>query len=372
VPKTIRYFFLCKDSWNWAKMNQQVVFLEGRQVGVTGANGFLGTYVCQLLCKKHAKIYAYVYPGTNTESIKKSVDESGGSIRTIDITKPETLFGKFDGVEYLFQIAGTVAEWARPVRKIFDINFRGARNVHLEARKAGVKRTVHTSTMAACGSCRASYPAVTSEETPWDMQKTGPYSVSKHLGDLIAKKYNQLGIYETVRVRPHQILGWGDTGPSAPGQLVLQAITGGFPAYIDQVTQVVHVRDVAEAHIAAMERGTAGSVYNIASAKPIPVYNFLRYVCKVAQVKPPLPIAIPKWILKVVAAFSEVLSDKVTHKPPILTRGNAQVLCKNTGTSIERARRELGFKPRPWQEAVNDAVRWFREGYNPIKRTYDR
>jgi len=353
-------------------MNQQVVFLDGRNVGVTGANGFLGAYICQLLYEKHARIHAYVFPGTSTGIIEKSISESGSNIKTIDITKPETLFGKFNGIEYLFHVAGTVAEWARPIQKIYDINFRGAMNVHSEARKAGVKRTVHTSTMAACGACPAPYPAVTSEEAPWDMQATGPYSVSKHLGDLIAKKFNQAGVYETVRVRPHQILGWGDTGPSVPGQLVLQAITTGFPAYIDQVTQVVHVQDVAEAHIAAMERGGAGSVYNIASDKPIPVYNFLRYVCKIAQVKPPLPIAIPKGILKVVAAFSEILSDKVTHKPPILTRGNAQVLYKNTGTSIERARQELGFKPRPWQEAVNDAVRWFREGYKPVKRTYDR
>ena len=353
------------------EMNEQVVFLEGKHVGVTGANGFLGSYICKLLNEKGAIIHAYIYPGTSTTIIKKEVSESGGEIKTIDITKPQTLFGKFDDIEYLFHIAGTVAEWAHPVQKIFDINFRGARNVHSEAKTAGVKRTVHTSTMAAGGSCPTP-DAVTSEDAPWDMQGTGPYSISKHLGDLIAQKFNQPGVYETVRVRPHQILGWGDTGPSAPGQLVLQAITRGFPAYIDQVTQVVHVQDVADAHIAAMERGKAGIVYNIASKKPIPVNIFLQYVCKVANVKPPLPIAIPKWILRIVAAFSETLSEKVTHKPPLLTRGNARMLYKNTGTSIERACRELGFNPRPWQEAVKDAVRWFREGYKPVKRTYDR
>jgi len=353
-------------------MNEQVVFLEGKHVGVTGANGFLGSYICHSLKKKDVIIHAYIYPGTSTKIIGREVLESGGEIISIDITKPETLFGKFDSIEYLFHIAGTVAEWAHPIYKIFDINFRGARNVHSEAKKAGVKRTVHTSTMAAGGSCPVPYPAVTSENAPWDMQATGPYSVSKHLGDLIAKKFNNPGIYETIRIRPHQILGWGDTGPSAPGQLVLQAITRGFPAYIDQVTQIIHVQDVAEAHIVAMERGRAGAVYNIASRKPIPVYIFLRYVCNVAQVKPPLPIAIPKWILRIAAAFSETISDKITHKPPLLTRGNAQMLYKNTGTSIKLAQDELGFNPRPWQEAVKDAIRWFREGYNPVKRTYDR
>jgi dihydroflavonol-4-reductase len=354
------------------RMNEQTVFLDGKNLGITGANGFLGSYICKFLCDKGAIIHAYIYPGTSTKNIDKYVSKSGGLIKNIDITKPETLKRKFDDIEYLFQVAGSVAEWAFPIDKIFTINVKGVRNVHYFAMRAGIKRTVHTSTMAANGSCPKPYPAVTSEDAPWDMRDTGPYSVSKYVGDIIAKNFNNTGIYETIRIRPHQILGWGDTGPSAPGQLVLQAITGGFPAYIDQVTQIVHVEDVAKAHIAAMERGTPGSVYNIACEKPIRVYEFLRYVCKVAKVKPPPPITIPKWLLKIAALILENVSNHVTHEPPLLTRGNARMLYKNLGTSIERAKTELGFKPKPWQEAVKEAVRWFREGYKPVKRTYDR
>ncbi|MHA1300463.1 MAG: NAD-dependent epimerase/dehydratase family protein [Candidatus Helarchaeota archaeon] len=353
-------------------MNTQTVFLDGKHVGVTGANGFLGTHICKKLLEKDAIIHAYIYPGTNTKNIEDYILDSDGDIKHIDITKPETLIGKFEDIEYLFQIAGTVAEWAYPIKKIFDINVYGVRNVHKYAKKAGVKRTVHTSSMTANGSCPEPYPAVASEDAPWDLHNTGPYSVSKYFGDQIAKNFNRNGIYETIRIRPHQILGWGDTGPSVPGQLVLQAITSGFPAYIDQVTQIVHVEDVAEAHIAAMERGTPGSVYNIASEKPIRIFEFLKYVCKIANVKPPMPIAIPKWILKILGITLENFANQVTHKPPLLTRGNANMFYKNLGTSIERAKKELGFKPRPWQEAVREAVRWFREGYEPVKRTYDR
>jgi len=353
-------------------VNKQTVFLEGKHVGVTGANGFLGSHICDLLRKKEAIIHAYVYPGIATEVIDNTISKSGGDIQFIDITKPDTLKGKFDNINYLFQIAGSVAEWSHPHKKVFDINFRGARNVHFYAREAGVKRTVHTSTMATNGSCPDPYPAVTSEDAPWDMQDTGVYSLSKYFGDRVAEIYNKTGVYETIRIRPHQILGWGDTGPSAPGQQILMVMEKGLPAYIDQVTQIVHIVDVAEAHIAAMERGTPGSVYNIASEKPIPIFPYLQYVCKVAKVKPPRAIAIPKGLLKIAAFFLENLSTHITHKPPLLTRGNARVLYKNTGTSIERAKKELGFKPRSWREAVKDAVRWFQEGYKPVTRTYDR
>ncbi len=353
-------------------MNKQTVFLEEKHVGVTGANGFLGSQICNLLSIKGAIIHAYIYPGTDTKVIDEPINNSKGTIQFIDITKSETLIGKFNNIDYLFQIAGTVAEWSHPHKKVFDINFRGVRNVHFYARKAGVKRTVHTSTMAANGSCPNLYPALTSEDAPWDMQKTGVYSVSKYLGEQIAKFYNKPGVYETIRIRPHQILGWGDTGPSAPGQQILMVMKRGLPFYIDQVTQIVHVMDVAEAHIAAMERGTPGSVYNIASEKPIPIYPYLQYICKVANVKPPKSIAVPKGLLKIVAFFLENLSNHITHKPPLLTRGNARTLNKNLGTSIERAKQELGFKPRSWQEAVKEAVKWFRQGYKPIKRTYDR
>ena len=353
-------------------MNKQTVFLEDKHVGVTGANGFLGSHICKLLSNKKAIIHAYVYPGTNTESINEYIKKSVGTIQFIDITKPDTLSGKFDSINYLFQIAGSVAEWTRPHRKVFDINFRGSRNVHFYAREAGVKRTVHTSTMSANGSCPDPYPALTSEEGLWDLKYTGVYSVSKYFGDRIALIYNQPGIYETIRIRPHQILGWGDTGPSAPGQQILMVMEKGLPFYIDQVTQIVHIEDVAKVHIAAMERGTPGSVYNIASEKPIPIFPYLQYICKVANVKPPAPIAIPKGLLKIIAFFLENISTHITHKSPLLTRGNARVLYKNMGTSIERAKQELGFKPRPWQEAVEDAVRWFQVGYKPIKRTYDK
>ena len=353
-------------------MNTQTVFLEGKHIGVTGANGFLGSHICNLLNKKEAIIHAYVYPETGTQMIDDIVRESRGSIQFIDITKPDRLSGKFDNVDYLFQIAGTVAEWSHPRKKVFDINFRGVRNVHLYAQEAGVKRTVHTSTMAANGSCPDPYPAVTSEDAPWDMQSAGVYSVSKYLGESVAKIYNKPGVYETVRVRPHQILGWGDTGPSAPGQQILMIMEKGLPFYIDVVAQIVHIEDVAEAHIAAMERGTPGSVYNIASENPIPGYAYLQYICKVAGVKPPRPIAIPKGLLKIAGFLLENLSTHITHKPPLLTRGNARLLSKNLGTSIELAKKELGFKPRPWQEAVKEAVKWFQEGYKPVKRTYDR
>ena len=328
-------------------MNKQTVFLEGKLVGVTGANGFLGSHICNLLNKKAAIIHAYVYPGTSTEVINEDIKKSGGDIQFIDITKPDTLSDKFDKIDYLFQIAGSVAEWSHPHSKVFNINFRGARNVHLYARKAGVKRTVHTSTMVTNGSCPDPYPAVTSEDAPWDMGDTGVYSLSKYLGDRIAKIYNKPGVYETIRIRPHQILGWGDTGPSAPGQQILMVMEKGLPAYIDQV-------------------------YNIASEKPVPVFPYLQYICKVAKVKPPKPIAIPKGLLKIAGFLLENLATHITHKTPLITRGNARTLCKNLGTSIERAKEELGFRPRPWQEAVKEAVRWFQEGYKPIKRTYDR
>jgi dihydroflavonol-4-reductase len=344
-------------------MNTQTVFLKDRQVGVTGANGFLGSHICEVLGQREAIIHAFIYPRTDTHNIDEYIANSEGVIQEMDITKPQSIAGKLNNIEYLFQVAGTTAEWDYPMSQIFDINYHGALNIHTYARKAGVKRTVHTSTMAANGSCPAPYPAVTSEDAPWDMHFTGPYSVSKYLGDRIAQKFHQPGVYETIRIRPHQILGWGDTGPSAPGKLVLQAMKGGFPGYIDQVTQIVHVRDVARAQVAAMERGTPGSVYNIASEKSIPAYDFLRYVCKVAQIKPPPPIPVPKLVLRIAAFFLENIANTITHKPPLLTRGNARILYKNTGTSIERAKQELGFKPRPWQEAVREAVRWFQEGY---------
>ncbi len=351
-------------------MNKQVVFLENKHVGITGSNGFLGSHICKALREKGAIIHAFIYPGTPTGSISAPVKGSGGAIVPIDITKPETMQGKFDGIEYLFHVAGTVAEWAYPASRVFDINFKGARNVHRLARAAGVKRAVHTSTMSANGSCPDPYPSLTSEDAPFDLQGAGLYAVSKYLGDRVARYANVPGVYETVRIRPHQILGWGDTGPSTPGQLVLRAIKGGFPGYIDQDTQIVHVEDVASAQVSAMERGTPGSVYNIASARPVPAYSFLRYACKAAKAKPPAPVAIPKGLVRILASVLETISNHVTRKPPLFTVGNARIVYKNMGTSIERARTELGFNPRPWQEAVKDAVRWFQEGYRPVEQDH--
>src|SRR6185295_10819030 len=131
--------------------------------------------------------------------------------------------------------------------------------------RRGVRRLVHTSSSGAVGATGNGSEA--DEDTPpGELQRTNLYFRSKVDGDAAIGAWRAARGLEVVEILPGWMWGPGDAGPTAAGQLVMDFLGRQIPAVPDGGTSVVDARDVAEAMLAAAERGRAGERYIVAGA----------------------------------------------------------------------------------------------------------
>jgi nucleoside-diphosphate-sugar epimerase len=130
-----------------------------------------------------------------------------------------------------------------------------------------------------------------------------------------------------------------------------------MPAFVDTGLNLVHVDDVAEGHVAAYARGEAGRRY-ILGGQDVPLQAMLGEIARQTGRKAPT-IALPRAPL-VPLAWGAELVGRLTGREPFLTRDALRMSRYRMYFSSRRAEAELGYHARPWQQAVADALAWFR------------
>jgi dihydroflavonol-4-reductase len=144
--------------------------------------------------------------------------------------------------------------------------------------------------------------------------------------------------------------------------MVLDAACGRTPAYVDTGLNLVHVDDVAQGHLLAFERGVVGERY-ILGGRNMTLQEILTEVARISGHKPPR-VKLPHNLVLPIAYLSEAWAWLTNGPEPRATVDGVRLSKKYMFFSIEKARRELGFNPRPVEEALKDAVEWFRaNGY---------
>jgi dihydroflavonol-4-reductase len=143
--------------------------------------------------------------------------------------------------------------------------------------------------------------------------------------------------------------------------MVLEAAQGKIPAFVDTGLNLVHVDDVAEGHLAAMERGRIGERY-ILGGQDASLREMLTAIAGMTGRKPPT-LALPRAPLYPLALVAEAIAS-VTGREPMLTRDALKMASHHMFFSSARAEAELGYRARPYAEALTDALAWFGEaGY---------
>jgi nucleoside-diphosphate-sugar epimerase len=130
-----------------------------------------------------------------------------------------------------------------------------------------------------------------------------------------------------------------------------------MPAYVDTGLNLVHVDDVAAGHLLAFDRGAIGRRY-ILGGEDVPLRDLLAEVARQVGRRPPR-VRLPVRPLMPIAAAAEAIA-KVTGREPRLTLDTLRMAGHHMYYSSARARDELGYRARPWREAVADALGWFR------------
>ena len=319
---------------------------------LTGATGFVGSAVARALAVRGHTLRLLTRPGSD----RRNLAGLDAEVVTGDLTDPASLARAARGCRYVLHVAADYRFWVPDPDAMLRANVDGAVAMIRAAADAGAERIVHCSSVAALGQIGDGTPA--DEDTPAKPADfVGIYKRSKYLAEQAVLDLVRRDGLPVVVVNPSSPVGPRDIKPTPTGKMILDAAAGRVPAYIDTGLNVVHVDDVAEGHVLALERGRVGQRY-ILGGENLPLKDILALVCDVANRKPP-SIRLPEAVLWPAAFAMEQLA-KVTGIVPMMTRDHLKMARKKMYFSSAKAVAELGYRPRPVRSAMEDAVAWFR------------
>ena len=320
-------------------------------VAVTGPAGHLGANLVRALLERGEQVRALVY--NNTAALEGlEVELVRGSV-----CDPASLRPAFAGVERVYHLAGMISILGDPDGKVHRVNVDGTRNVAEACRELGVGRLIHVSSIHAFDQAPLDEVLDESRRQVADSAEHSAYDRSKALGERAVRELVDVGL-DAVIVNPTGFMGPVDFGPSRLGRLLLDLARGRIPALLDGGYDFVDVRDVVTGILAAGERGRRGENYILGSA-----WHSLRDVAgaveRVWGSRAPRLVT-PVWAARLGAPVAE-LAGRLLKREPLFTRESVDVLVSNRSISSDKARHELGHRPRPLAETVADTLAWFAD-----------
>jgi dihydroflavonol-4-reductase len=227
------------------------------------------------------------------------------------------------------------------------------------ARRAGVPRVVHTSSVAAIGVRKDGAPANEMyQSAPGDL--IGAYKRSKYEAEIEVQRA-VAGGQDVVIVNPTTPVGPWDAKPTPTGEILVRFCTGRMPAYVETGLNLVDVRDVAAGHIAAYERGRTGERY-ILGNENMTLRGLLDRLAALTG-RPAPTLRLPALVPLAYAAIGEFVLEPLGMRPDVPFEG-VRMSKQRMYYDVSKATAILGHSPAPVTRALTDAVTWFREhGY---------
>ena len=315
---------------------------------VTGATGLIGNALAKRLVREGHDVRALVRDaGRARPLLPVEVGLVPG-----DITDPASLRKATRDAEIVFHAAGTPEQWLRDESVYDRVNRQGTVNVLAAAREEGVRRVVYTSSMIvfeapAGGTVVESRVAAEPKETA--------YGRSKQAAEREAMRFLSEGL-DVVLVHPSVVYG---PSPVHVGlnSFFIQLLNRQAPLLPPGGVSVVTADGVADAHVAAAEKGRAGERY-LVSDEFVTTRALAREIGAAGGLTRVPPVA-PVWLMRAFAGTMEPLA-RVIPFTPLVTRGQLSIVLWRADVDTGKARRELGFRPTPLAEGVRETVDFLR------------
>jgi dihydroflavonol-4-reductase len=323
---------------------------------ITGASGFVGSAVARALLAAGHKVRALVRP----TSSRVNLADPRLEIAAGDLLDAASIEHAMGGVRFVFHIAADYRLWARHPEEIVHNNVTGTRLVMEAAKRAGVERIVYTSSVATLAARPDGAPS--DENFPLAAKAAiGAYKYSKVAAErLVDGMVAEQGL-PAVIVNPSTPIGPGDVRPTPTGRIIIEAAAGRMPAYVDTGLNLVHVDDVALGHLAALEKGRIGERY-ILGGEDVLLGDMLRDIARLVGRSPP-KLRLPRRMIFPLAYGAEAIA-RFTGREPFVTTTGLRLAKDRMFFSSAKAERELGYRARPYGEALREAIAWFRQnGY---------
>jgi dihydroflavonol-4-reductase len=316
---------------------------------VTGGSGFIGSHVITTLCARgaHVRILDLAPP----DDLAADVEFVAGSI--LDRQRLDTAMAN---VRHVYHLAGIAKLWSREKSDFDRINVDGTAAVLRAAAAQRVERVVHCSTEAILLPKRSGAGALIDETMrPELSDMPGPYTRSKLMAEQSVLAAVQGGL-DGLIVNPTVPIGPGDRNLTPPSAMLSMFLDGQSPVFLDCVLNLVDVRDVAAGMVLAAERGRAGERY-ILGGENVALRDLLTSLERISG-RPMPKRAVPGWLALGSAAVAEWAADLLTGRTPAATREGVRLALRSGPFDSQKARRELGYAPRPLEDALADAVAW--------------
>jgi len=312
---------------------------------LTGGTGFIGGRLARQLVQGGHQVVAVVRDPDKAPDLA----ELGVTLFRGDVTDKESLRRPMSGVDGVFHIAGWYKVGVRDKRPGQLINVTGTRNVLELMQELGIAKGVYTSTLAINSDTRG---RLVDESYRYHGPHVSEYDRTKWAAHYeVAEPMISAGL-PLVIVMPGATYGPGDT--SMVHTLLTQYLQRRLPVIPQQSAYcLAHVEDIARAHWLAMEKGVPGETYIIAG----PRYTLVE-IMKIAEEITGIPAspALPPRIFKAMAVLAGLL-EKVLPLPESYTGEGLRTIAGVTYTGDNsKARRELGYKPRPLIEGLRETI----------------
>ena len=330
--------------------------VDGDLAFLTGASGFVGSAVARKLIQEGFRVRALV----RGASPRGHLADLGLEFVEGDLRDPVSVERAAKGARFVFHVAASYRLSLRNPRELFESNVEGTRHVMRAAARVGAEKMVYTSSVAALA---LSHGGASSDESRLAEERdtVSAYKRSKLAAEKLVHATIASEGLPIVVVNPTTPIGPFDVKPTPTGRIIVESASGRMPGYIETGLNLVHVDDVAEGHLLALRRGRIGERY-ILGGENVMLREMLLAVAEARGARPPR-WRVPRRLIFPVALGAE-LAAALSGKEPFLSVNGLRMARHLMFFSSAKAEHELGYRARPWRNALADAIDWFdRNGY---------
>jgi nucleoside-diphosphate-sugar epimerase len=323
---------------------------------ITGATGFVGGHIAEACTARGHGVRALARAGSDTSAIERA----GVEIIRGDLTDPSAIQRAVDGVDIVVHCAAKVGD-SGAVEEYRTVNVEALRSLLDACRSRPLKRFIH---MSSLGVYEAKHHHGTDESEPLPRAHLDGYTQTKVEADHLAQEYQKKYSIPLVILRPGFVYGPRDR-VVLPN--LIKRMTKGKVHYLGgdrRALNTIYIGNLIEAVFLAAEKPEAvGQIYNLTDGEFVSKRRFFESVSDGMGLRRSRQI-LPRWLAAIVVRLLERQMRRAIAKgkKPLLTPAQFKFLLLNLDFSIEKAKKELGYRPRfTFEEGMRETLAWYRQ-----------
>ena len=327
---------------------------------VTGATGFIGSAVTRRLLARGESVRVLARAGDD----RRNLDGLDVEIVEGDLRDHVARGRAVRGITSLYHVAADYRLWVPDPKPMFATNVAATTDLLRAAAGAGARRLVYTSSVATLGIPQDGSLATEDSAVAFS-DMIGPYKQSKYLAEDAVQALVKDEKLPIVTVNPTAPVGPCDVKPTPTGRTVVEAAAGRMPVFVDTGLNLAHVDDIADGHLLAHDRGKVGERY-ILGGENLTLLQILQRIAALTGGKA-ATIRLPHGVLLPLAYLVEFAAKIFGTGEPFVTIDGVKLARKRMFFTHAKAARDLGYTARPVDDALIDAIDWFRyQGVLPL------